>query len=62
MSMAWDGRLGFLGFIFGVWVGIIICLVIAIKNPTNTGHWECTDWQIVNFKPECHVMTKQGDR
>ena len=51
----------FIGGLIGLGIGIFLVL-ISSHNPTMTGHWECTDWQIVNFKPVCNVMTKQGDR
>ena len=50
------------GILTGLAIGIVMVLLSIRNEPTNTGHWECTDWQIVNFKPVCNVMTRQGDR
>lgn len=58
-------RLG-AGILIGAGLTIIFMLiaanVLAKDNPTNIGRWECTDWRIVNYKPECRVMTKIGDK
>ena len=53
-----------LGFSIGAAVIMLVFMVLmtAIDNPTLKGNWKCTDWQIVNYKPECHVMTKIGDK
>ena len=55
----------FSGMIAGLLIGAVgvLFLIYALTqgNPTNTGKWVCTDWQIVNYQPECHVMTKQGN-
>jgi hypothetical protein len=52
------------GMLVGAVLTIIFILIAANiwakDNPTNRGLWECTDWRIVNYKPECRVMTKLG--
>ena len=51
------------GLLIGIGISFIFALLIVFltsgNNPTHEGYWDCTDWQIVNHKPECHVMTKR---
>jgi hypothetical protein len=51
-----------IGAIMGALGTALLIAAILDNNPTNTGKWVCTDWQIVNYQPECHVMSKQGDK
>jgi hypothetical protein len=46
-------------WIVGMLCGSALILFLLNGNPAMTGRWVCTDWQIINFQPECHVLTKQ---
>jgi hypothetical protein len=52
------------GLLIGIGISFIFALLIVFltswDNPTHEGYWDCTDWRIVNYKPECRVMTKFG--
>ena len=54
-------------FVGGLLIGIVSSFIVALlivfltsgNNPTHEGYWDFTDWQFVNHKPECHVMSKR---
>ena len=48
-----------IGWTVGFLSGMALFIFITKDNPTLSGHWECTDWQVVNYKPHCQVVTKQ---
>jgi hypothetical protein len=54
-----EGRMNdvFVGWITGFLCGGLFAAWLASGNPTMTGSWYCSEWQIVHDKPECHVMT-----
>jgi hypothetical protein len=55
-----DGFEVFIVGIFGFILGILFVGWLLSSNPTMSGDWVCSDWQIVENKPECHVMTLRG--
>jgi hypothetical protein len=54
-----ENAIGIYGWVVGFISGMALFIFLTNDNPTLQGSWHCTDWQIVNYKPECHAMTKQ---
>lgn len=50
----------FVAVVLGFIIGCAFVMFLVSSNPTMSGDWYCSDWQIVKNKPECHVMTLKG--